>query len=177
MMIMRNIKYQFVLLIAAILLIIIALSCTNPFAPGLETNKQGNALLGDQTTVDGVFQNFRYAYIFKDTVTYGKLLHDDFTFIYRNYDKGVDLSWGRDEDMRTTARMFNGTQNLDLIWNEISFSVGDSLLLDVSRGFTLTITFSPTDIVNIFGRANFRLKRDKPTEIWKILQWRDESNY
>lgn len=164
-------------IIIASAIIISALSCTNPFAPGLEGNLQNNTLLGDQTNVDGIFQNFRYAYIFQDTVVYGKLLHDDFTFIYRNYDKGVDLSWGRDEDMRTTSRMFNATQNLDLIWNEISFTVGDSILLDVSRGFTLKITFSPTDIVNVFGRANFRLKRDTPSDIWKILQWRDESNY
>lgn len=152
-------------------------SCTNPFAPGLESNDQGSTLLGDQTTIDGIFQNFRYSYIFKDTVVYGKLLHEDFTFIYRNYDKGVDLSWGREEDMRTTSRMFSGTQNLDLIWNEIAFSVGDSLLLDVARGFTLAITFSPSDIVNIYGRANFRLKRNSSDDIWKIIQWRDESNY
>ena len=156
---------------------VFVISCNNPFAPGLEKIEQEGAFLGDQKTIEGVFKNFRYAYTFRDTVVYGKLLHDDFTFIYRNYDKGVDQTWGRDEDMRATSRMFNGTQNLDLIWNDIVIDVGDSTLRDVSRSFILTITFSASDVVNIHGRANFRLKRQNTDEIWKILQWRDESNY
>ena len=57
-------------------------SCENPFSPKLAGNIIEETVLGDQTTVDGVFKNFRYAYIFKDTLVYGNLLTDNFTFIY-----------------------------------------------------------------------------------------------
>lgn len=79
--------------------------------------------------------------------------------------------------MTTTWRMFNSSQSLDLIWNEIVSSIGDSSVLDVSRGFTLQIVFSQADIVRLQGRANIRLKRKNTSEDWKMLIWRDESNF
>lgn len=152
-------------------------SCINPFAPGLAEENIDSPVIKDQKTISGVFDNFRYAYVFKDTLVYGNLLADDFTFIYTDYDIGTDVSWGRQEDIITTYKLFQATQRLDLVWNEVVVSVGDSLLQDISRGFTLTIIFSPTDIVNIQGRAILRLKRNSPDDIWKIVLWRDESNY
>jgi hypothetical protein len=161
------------------LLLLMISSCTNPFAPKLADSTKNFPILSDQKNPDGVFQNFRYSYIFKDTLVYGKLLSDNFTFVYRNYDLGVDNSWGRDEDMLTTNGLFQATQNLDLIWNEIVVSAynPDSLTADISRGFTLTVTFSPTDIIRVQGRVNLRLARNNLNDIWKILIWRDESNY
>jgi hypothetical protein len=178
---------KFIKLLAYFGFLLIMYSC-NPFAPALNVGVGGNAIITDQTTDDGVFENFRYAYIFKDTVVYGNLLDNNFTFIYRNYNQegvGVDISWGRDEDMITTSRLFSACQSLDLIWNEKIISiedtmkVGDSLvwIRDISRGFTLTVVFSPTDIIPVQGRANFRLTRSNPVNPWKILIWRDESNY
>lgn len=171
-----NISPRF--LIAVLIVILINISaCTNPFAPKLAEDGSENSILGDQTTIEGVFQNFRYSYIFKDTVVYGNLLHDDFTFVYRDYERGVDVSWGRDEDMISTYGLFQGTQNLDLIWNDIVLEIGDSLLKDISRSFNLTVMFSASDVIRVQGRASFRLKRNTSDEVWKILQWRDESNY
>lgn len=152
-------------------------SCINPFAPGLSNAQNGDDILGDQKTVEGLFQNFRYSYIFKDTLVYGGLLNDDFRFIFRDFDKGVDESWGRDEDMRTTAGLFQGTQNLDLNWNDVINSVGDTLLQDISRGFNLTVIFSPTDVVTVFGRVNLIITRPNTQSVWKISQWKDESNF
>ncbi len=165
--------------ISPIMLIIalIAVACTNPFAPALNDQPAENAVLGDQTKIEGVFKNFRYAYTFKDTVVYGNLLHPNFTFIFRNYDKGVDESWGREEDMISTSRFFQATQNLDLIWNDVVIAIGDSLVQDISRGFNLTIVFDPTDIVTITGRADLRLVREHSADPWRIIRWRDESNY
>lgn len=160
-------------------LLLLANSC-NPFAPALTNGVGTNAIITDQTTDDGVFENFRYAYIFKDTVVYGNLLDNNFTFIYRDYNQegvGVDNSWGRDEDMITTSRLFSACQSLDLIWNEKITSVGDSILRDISRSFTLTVVFSPTDAISVQGRAYFRLTRSTLDAPWKILIWRDESNY
>ncbi len=153
------------------------MGCVNPFAPRLAENNPAAALLGDQRTVEGLFRNFRYAYTFRDTLVYSQLLHPDFTFIYRDYERSVDVSWGRNDEMRATAGLFRNAQSLDLTWNEIVFSSGDSTRLDVTRSFNLIITFNPADIVQIDGRVNFRLIRPHPDSVWKILRWRDESNF
>jgi hypothetical protein len=170
--------YRIIGSIAGIAIIFLfSYGCNNPFAPRLSDNQQSGGSLGDQREAEGVFQTFRYAYLYKDTLAYGKLLAPDFTFIYRNYDKGVDASWGRDEDMLSTAGLFNAAQSLDLVWNDIVITAGDSVLQDISRGFNLTITFSPQDIVRLQGRVNLRLRRQAPGQIWQITRWRDESNY
>jgi hypothetical protein len=166
---------QTILLVSLILLT----SCTNPFAPKISFAPQDNINISDQTTIKGVFDNFRYAYMLRDTIVYGNLLANDFTFTYHDYELGIMKSWGRDEDMISTSGLFQASQSLDLIWNEVGVSVStpDSLINDISRGFTLTIVFSATDVVKIQGRANLRLSRKAIGEIWKILMWKDESNY
>lgn len=157
--------------------LVLTIGCENPFAPRLSTSGDNSSLISSQETIDGVFANFRYAYTFKDTLVYGNLLETDFAFIFRNYDKGIDESWGREQEMLTTYRMFQAAQSLDLVWNEIFVDVGDSLLRDVSRSFNLTIVFNPADIVRINGIANFRLRKNPIDRKWRIVSWRDESNY
>jgi len=156
-----------------------ALISCNPFAPGLDTELATNSLLGDQTTIDGVFQNIKYAYTFRDTSIYGQLVNSDFTFIYRDYDRGVDVTWGRDEEMRTTNGMFQNVERLDLVWNNIATLSSDSsgTQANVTRNFNLTVTFNASDIVRVDGYANFSLERPKQQSPWKILRWQDESNY
>jgi hypothetical protein len=143
----------------------------------MSDNSEEGSILGDQTTVDGVFQNLRYAYQFKDTLIYGNLLNDDFRFIFTNYEKGIDESWGRDEDMLTTSRLFLASKNIDLTWNEVTNEIGDSVLKDISRGFNLNVIFSTTDMINIYGRVNLRITRKTTKDEWKISIWRDESNF
>jgi hypothetical protein len=152
------------------------LSCVNPFAPRLSTTSSGT-LLGDQRSIDGVFQNFRYAYIFKDTLAFGQLLAPNFVFIYRNYERNTDISWGRDEELFSTNGLFRTAQTLDLVWNEIVFSNGDSVTTDIQRGFNLTITFNASDVIRIDGRVNLLLSRASPQDPWLIRRWRDESNF
>jgi len=152
-------------------------SCTNPFAPSKAEEIPDAPILGDQRTIEGVFQNFRFAYVFKDTLTYGRLLDRTFTFVYRNYDQGVDVTWGRDEDMIATHGLFTAAQQLDLVWNEVVNAEGDSVAMNISRGFILTITLPPADVNRAQGRVNLRLERPDPSSVWKIVRWRDESNY
>lgn len=165
---------KFILIILSIFIIY---SCTNPFAPKLANKEGKGSILGDQRTIDGLFENFRYAYIFKDTVVYGNLLNDDFRFIFRNYDKGIDESWSRTEEMMTTSRLFLASKSIDLTWNDVTTAIGDTILMDISRAFNLTIVFSASDVVNLFGRVNMRIKRKNTQEAWRISQWRDESNF
>ena len=156
----------------------LALSC-NPFAPGLDTDLQTVSILGDPTTIDGVFQNIKYAYSFRDTSIYGQLINPDFTFLYRDYDKGVDVTWGRDEELRTTSGLFQNVERLDLVWNNIVTLSSDSTNTSatITRNFNLTVSFNPSDIVRVDGYANFSFIRGQPQDPWKITRWRDESNF
>lgn len=166
---------------AATIVCMLAFSgCLNPFAPSLdESTHDGSSVLGDQTTVEGVFQNFKQAYLFKDTTIYGQILSPSFIFVYRDYDKGVDVFWGRDDDMRSTYGLFESAQRLDLVWNNTLPIVSDSIdvKVNVTRNFNLTVTFNPTDIVRIDGYANLTVERPSAKDVWRITRWRDESNF
>ena len=159
------------------LVFILWISC-NPFAPSLDYGDSDiNSLFGDQTTVEGLFQNFKYAYSMKDTLLYGKLLNQDFVFVYRDYEKGIDVSWSRNEEMHITNRLFRYAQSNEIIWNNIFFIDGDSTNLNVVRNFNLSIIFNANDIYRVDGKVNLMLSRDNAEDPWKIKNWRDESNY
>ncbi|MCL5034763.1 MAG: hypothetical protein M1395_06630 [Bacteroidetes bacterium] len=161
-----------------IILMLLLVGCENPFAPKLATEQIAPAsFLADQTTIDGVFQNFIYAYTFKDTSVYSRLIGPTFTFIYRDYDRGVDVAWGRDVEMRSTDMMFQLVNRLVLNWNNIYSLTQDSLHATVTRGFTLTVAFNPADIEEVDGRAYFELDRASSSAPWQISLWRDESNF
>ncbi len=168
-------KLKISLFILATGIILVSAACNNPFAPKLADGS--HQIIADQRTVEGLFENFRYSYIFKDTLVYGRLLADNFTFTYHNYEKNIDVSWGRTEDMIATAGLFNAAQSLDLIWNQVVISLGDSLRLNITRGFTLNITFDPTYGEEIVGRVNLTIKRAHADSIWQIERWIDESNF
>lgn len=158
--------------------IILLAGCKNPFAPALdESSANSSSTLSDQSTVDGVFQNFQYAYTFRDTIIYGRLISEDFVFSYRDYEHGIDVSWGRDDEMKTTYGLFQNSQRLDLIWNNVVLSSEDSTTATIVRGFNLTITFNPTDVERIDGRVNMSLRKDPSTNKWLITKWIDESNF
>ena len=153
-------------------------SCTNPFAPKLSDDLgDSGPPISDQTTIEGLFQNFQYAYSFQDTLIYGQLITQDFTFTYRDYEQGYDVNWGRDEEMRTTNGLFENAERLDLIWNNIVLSTVDSLNANIVRSFNLNITFNPTDVVRIDGRVNLSLQQDPATKKWYMNRWIDESNF
>ena len=105
---------------------------------------------------------------------YSQVLDKSFTFTYRDYDLGADVSWGRDDEMKVTYGLFQNSQRLDLIWNNIVSMTGDSTR--IIRSFNLTITFNPTDIIYVDGRVNLTLAKDENNK-WKILRWADESNF
>lgn len=165
---------------AVVIIAIVLIGCDNPFAPALDTSPTGpGSILGDQTQIEGVFQNFKQAYAFRDSAIYGQLLAPNFIFVYRDYEKGADVFWGRDEDIRITYGLFQNVQRLDLVWNTIVSSnvESDSLKATILRNFNLTVTFSASDVVRVDGYANWTLERAKISETWKITRWRDESNF
>lgn len=164
--------HRFVMVIS---LAAIAAAC-NPFAPALDESLPQNSF-GDPHTIDGYFQAFRSAYQFRDTTLYGQLLDQQFIFSYHNYDRGLDLQWGRDEEMLTTGALFNSTQALDLLWGNIIDSLGTDTVYDVTRAFSLDVTLTSSDVLHTDGRAVFHLVRAQASDPWKAVQWRDESNF
>ena len=152
------------------------ISCFNPFSPGIDNSENTENIISDQKTIEGVFQNFKYAYTFKDTSIYGQTLAGEFVFSYFDYDLGVDISWDRATDMRTTDGLFTNTQELRLIWNNIVYQEGDSLVTDVKRGFNLSITFNPNDVLNFYGFVDMILVRTSVDDKWKIRSWKDMTN-
>jgi hypothetical protein len=157
---------------------VLCIGCLNPFAPSFDNSPDsGRDVLGDQTTIEGAFTNFKISYTTQDTLLYGRLLAPNFVFVYTDYDRGIDVSWGRDEDMRATYRMFRSANNIDLIWNEIITQSGDSLRTSVRRSFNLTISFTADDVVRVGGYANLQFERSDPGQLWRITRWTDESNY
>ncbi len=149
-------------------------SCENIFSPSLDESGSTN-IISDQMTVDGVFTNFKYAYTFKDTSVYSGLLTDDFLFTYKDYETGFDVSWDKPTEMRTTSRLFQNSQKTDIIWNNITIYLGDSLNVNVKRSFNLTITFNPSNVVRLFGFADMNFTRPDVGSPWRIKKWRDES--
>ena len=149
-------------------------SCENIFSPSLDESGS-TSIISDQMTVDGVFNNFKYAYTFKDTSVYSGLLTDDFLFTYKDYESGFDVSWDKPTEMRTTSRLFQNSQKTDIIWNNVTVYLGDSLNVNVKRGFNLTVTFNPSDVVRLFGFADMNLSRPDINSPWRIKKWRDES--
>lgn len=69
--------------------------------------------------------------------------------------------------------LFQNTQRLDLIWNNINSISGDSTY--IVRSFNLTVTYNPTDINFVTGRVVFYLAKENNK--WKIIRWIDESNF
>jgi hypothetical protein len=150
--------------------------CLNPFAPKLDLNPASEAC-SDLTSIDNVLCTFRNAYTFKDTTLYGTVIADNFVFSFRDYDRGVDVTWGRSDEMRTTNALFQNAQSLTLIWNNEISSSGNDTTRSSIRGFNLTVTFSSSDIAHVDGYANLTFYRPTIKDGWKIIQWRDESNF
>lgn len=161
-------------------ILVLVLAACNPFAPSFDDTPLGSdSILGDQSTVEGVFQNIKYAYAFKDTTIYGQMIDADYNYVFRDYERGVDVSWGRDEEMRVTYQLFRNVQRLDLVWNNITMLSADSadIRTTVSRNFNLTVTFSPSDVIRVDGYVTLSLVRGASADPWLISRWRDESNF
>ncbi|MFQ5584585.1 MAG: hypothetical protein ACE5GL_09145, partial [Calditrichia bacterium] len=102
---------------AAILLVS---SCTNPFAPArADSNAPSSNLLTLRETPQDVLTNFVFAYNFKDSLVYSEIIDTNFVFLSQDFNQSppVPIQWGRDLELRTTARMFNFFNTLDLSFN------------------------------------------------------------
>jgi len=132
-------------------------------------------LLTNQETPEDVLVNFKFAYTFKDSLVYSELF--DSTFIFRSWDFNVSpplpIAWGRDVELKTTARMFRFFTTLDLIWNSTVYFFTDSLeeRAEMKKTFTLTLDGGRT-IPTLNGEVIFKFIRRG--EKWYITLWEDQ---
>lgn len=173
----RSIPFRFALPAAALLLAVLLAGACNPFAPSLEEGDPFGDLLGDPTTVEGFFTNFRNAYELRDLSLYEPLLDSSFTFVWRDFDNQVDREWGFSQDLESTRRLFLNAGVIRLQWNQIltqDFLV-PMLEVRVVRSFNLTVTLEQGDVFRTDGNVNFLMVRPDTSAAWKLQRWRDES--
>ncbi|GIV58206.1 MAG: hypothetical protein KatS3mg042_1119 [Rhodothermaceae bacterium] len=165
--------------LALALLVAAGLAACNPFAPALEEGDPFGDLLGDPTTIEGFFTNFRNAYELRDLSLYEPLLDSAFTFSWYDFDAQVDREWGFAQDLEATRRLFQNASLIRLQWNQI-LSQDDlvpGLQTRVIRSFNLTLTLEAGDVFRGDGNVNFLLVRPDTTAAWKLRRWRDESTF
>jgi len=166
-------------------------SCTNIFAPteGIISGESGGIGITDQRTPDETLMNFRYAYVFHDSLTYSRIIDSSFVFTYYDPDaaggSGRYESWGRDTELRATGRLLRVFNNITLIWNSTVDSAyrevpTDSTWRDttfvaanearISKSFELSLNQE----ISISGNAIFYFKKSNDDK-WRITRWIDES--
>ncbi len=154
-------------------------SCLNPFAPELKEQSQPTDLIiTNQETPDDVLTNFRYAYIFKDSLIYSELLDSSFIFYYFDPNIGTTgqfVSWGRDLDLKTTGKLYRSFNVIDLVWNTTIYESVQESTAEITKTFNLTL-FSNDEGLRINGTAVFSFRKNPSSGIWRINRWKDESN-
>lgn len=158
--------------------IFIFASCINPFAPKLEKDSSQDTFITPQSTPEELFQNFTYAYAFRDSVLYADLLDSAFTFEFFNPnvgESGAFESWGRDVEIRATGKLFRAFDARELIWLATIDTVRISNTKEVIyRNFRLSLVGSSLNFI-LQGYGIFTVCK-RNDEKWRILRWVDESN-
>ena len=159
-------------------MIFLVVNCFNPFAPKLEESDETELIITEQKNPEEVLQNFKYAYVFKDSVLYSNVLDSSFVFIY--FDPNIEssgrfVSWGRDVDLQTTGRLFRSFDVIDLIWNSTIYQFDDEYRSEISKSFNLSL-IKNDETLNITGNAIFIFKKSEYDSKWRIMQWKDESD-
>lgn len=177
-----------------ILVILFCTGCKNIFAPSLGELNGGNSIYRtDLSSPEDVLHNFKYAYIYRDSLMYAMLLDSEFVFVY--YQPGSESgtghydSWMRDTELRTTGRMLRAFTYIDLLWQSIRDSVyyetgGDETIIRRENGrfesanladFSLSYQLTLGDYYTLVGDAAFRFRKGADGK-WRILRWEDKYN-
>ena len=157
-------------------------SCLNPFAPSLDEGGLAADLLTDQSTPEGTLTNFKYAYIFKDSLLYSNLLDSAFVFQYFDPEQGASgifVSWTRETDLKTTGRLLRTFDSINLEWLNTVFTsrdvVDSDTLETISKSFQLDLADADFRF-SVNGFAIFKFRRTKSDAKWRIVQWLDKSD-
>lgn len=172
------------------IILIQLLACVNPFAPELgNVDANASAVLTERTNPEEVLENFRFAYIFGDSLVYSELIDTGFVFIF--FDPSAEGTgrfdnWGRDVELRTTAGLFRAVNGITLEWNstiEESYwtpqpdSVQSIAYFEgaqkarISKSFQLKLGTE----IQLTGASVFTFIKERSGKGWRISRWLDES--
>lgn len=151
----------------------------NPFAPSIEEGDPFGALLGDPTTIEGFFTNFQAAYELRDLSLYEPLLDSAFTFTYYDFDVQVERQWAFAQEVESTRRLFANASFIGLEWNQIisQNQFDENRRASITRSFNLTINLETGEVFRGDGNVNFLLLRPAEGNPWRLINWRDESEF
>jgi hypothetical protein len=155
-------------------------SCTNPFAPAKADEAASSSnLLTEQRSPDEVLTNFKFAYTFKDSLVYSELFDSSFVFLSMDYYESppVPIQWGRDLELKTTARMFRFFNTLDLTFNVIQRDTSEydqnNSPTKIQHEITFTLALDGGAVIPILdGDVTFAYVRRGPK--WLISFWEDK---
>jgi hypothetical protein len=159
-----------------------AWNCLNPFAPALDDGSLAADLITDQSAPEKTLTNFKYAYIFKDSLLYANLLDSAFVFQYFDPDQGASglfVSWTRETDLRTTGRLLRTFDSINLEWlNTIradTVKTKDQIEnISLTKSFQLSLASNDFSF-SVSGTAIFTMRQSKNDNKWRIVQWIDKS--
>lgn len=162
-------------------LLALAGSCRNPFAPELGDPR---SVWSDQTTVGGLLENFRMAYIRQDSLRYAACLAcESYSFNYFDPELAEYSTMPREADLAATGRLFRHYDSVDLRWVGLSPALDTLSTPDSLIGFTVFFVLT-LDATWLDGHARFGVIRRSgggdpcgPAEgkapVFRIVQWDD----
>ncbi|MCI0694863.1 hypothetical protein L0337_23005 [candidate division KSB1 bacterium] len=159
-------------------------SCLNPFAPALDKGNLAEDLITDQSTPEEVLTNFKYAYIFRDSLLYADLLDSSFVFQYFDPDQGASgifVSWTRETDLKATGRLLRTFDAINLEWlntinpDTLRNNAGTIESISFSKSFQLNLASSGFQF-GVSGFALFTFRQSKADDKWRIVLWVDKSD-
>ena len=190
---MRYKQLKFIIYFFMVFALIALSACKNIFAPALGNLEGGNSIYrSEQASPADVLHNFKYAYIYRDSLIYSNLIDSEFVFVYYQPGDGSETghydSWMRSVELKTTGRFLSAFDYIDLIWQttldssfyemqgEDILSERDSLYdnanyADISKSYQLTLG----DYTTLIGDADFRFRKGNDGK-WRIIRWEDKYN-
>ena len=170
-----------------ILILVSGLSCYNPFSPP-EVGPGFVLPIAAQTDPDSVMKNFKYAYEYRDIITYENCLDQDFLFYYidQNDITGElqEQRIQRSDDLERTRGVFKVFDDIRLeTWEVFPLpSEYDSLTHEELKLRQANFHLSLTDIdgdynyehLEATGFAKFKFRRSEDG-FWRIVYWQDNS--
>jgi hypothetical protein len=170
-----------------VLIIVSGLSCYNPFSPP-EVGPGFMAPIASQTDPDSVLKNFKYAYEYRDLITYENCLDQQFAFYYIDQDLETgelrEYLVSRDSDIDRTRGMFKVFDDIRLeTWEVFALpSEYDSTTHQELRLRQVNFHLSLTDIdgdynyehLEATGFAKFKFRKSEDG-FWRIVYWQDNS--
>jgi hypothetical protein len=171
-------------------LVALGYGCFNPFAPSV-VGPSAIKPIAPQTDPDSVLHNLKYAYENRDSIVYENCLDKDFSFIYKDQDETemeIEVEIPRDGkggDLYITKALFRAFDDIRLdTWivtlapDSVDIVGGDTLKF---RNVTFHLSLRDTDgdyefqHLEATGFAEFKFKKSKEDNLWRIVRWIDKS--